>query len=105
MKTLDRGYEAIPWRSIGVRRAVSGRPVLELTCAAAALARRHGIAELSVRSHTGARLRRQWHWRRRGTMTESVNAQIRCPLSGCSASGRRRLAHRSDGPLVMVEPE
>ncbi len=55
MKALDRGNEAISWRSIGVRRAASGRPMLELTGAAAALARRHGVGELSVSlTHEGS---------------------------------------------------
>jgi holo-[acyl-carrier protein] synthase len=48
MKALDRGDQAIPWRSIGVRRTASGRPLLELSGAAAELARRRGITELSV---------------------------------------------------------
>jgi holo-[acyl-carrier protein] synthase len=55
IKALDSGNEAVSWRSIGVRRAVSGRPMLELTGAAAELARRHGIGDLSVSlAHEGS---------------------------------------------------
>ena len=55
MKALDRSNEAISWRSIGVRLAASGRPMLELTGAAAELARCHGIRELSVSlTHDGS---------------------------------------------------
>jgi holo-[acyl-carrier protein] synthase len=55
MKALDCGNEAIPWRSIGVHRSASGRLLLELTGAAAELARRLGIEELSVSlTHEGS---------------------------------------------------
>lgn len=54
MKVLDRGEEALPWTSIGVRRDPSGRPTLELTGAAAELAARRGLSrfELSL-THEG----------------------------------------------------
>jgi holo-[acyl-carrier protein] synthase len=48
MKALGRADEGIPWRSIGVERGASGRPSLKLTGAAADLARRRGVRELSV---------------------------------------------------------
>jgi holo-[acyl-carrier protein] synthase len=55
MKALDCGNAAIPWRSIGVQRAASGRFMLELTGGAAELARRHGIGELSLSlTHEGS---------------------------------------------------
>jgi holo-[acyl-carrier protein] synthase len=48
LKALRREDEAIPWTSIGVCTDGAGRPTLELTGAAAALARRRGVAALSV---------------------------------------------------------
>ena len=57
-KTLDRGNEAIAWRSIGVRRAVSGRPVLELTGAARAWREAMGSRSCRFASYTTSRRRR-----------------------------------------------
>lgn len=55
LKALECGNEAISWRSIGVHRSASGRLVLELTGAAAELALRLGIQELSVSlTHKGS---------------------------------------------------
>jgi len=48
LKALRREDEAIPWTSIGVCTDGAGRPTLELIGPAAALARRRGVAELSV---------------------------------------------------------
>jgi len=48
MKALRRDDEAIPWTSIGVRLDGAGRPSLELTGAAAALARRRAAGDLAV---------------------------------------------------------
>jgi holo-[acyl-carrier protein] synthase len=48
MKALRREDEPIPWTSIGVCTDGAGRPTLELTGAAAALARRRGVTGLSV---------------------------------------------------------
>lgn len=47
----------------------------------AGLARGHGIAELSVRFIHDVSSAARWSWRRRGTMTDSVNTQIRRVLS------------------------
>lgn len=54
LKVLRAGDEAIPWQAIGVSRDHAGRPAVELTGAARALARKRGIAtlELSV-THSG----------------------------------------------------
>jgi holo-[acyl-carrier protein] synthase len=48
LKALRREDESIPWTSIGVCSDRAGRPSLELSGPAAALARRRGVAELSV---------------------------------------------------------
>jgi holo-[acyl-carrier protein] synthase len=48
MKALDRGDEALPWTSIAVHRDRSGRPTLELTGAAAALAASRGLTRFEV---------------------------------------------------------
>lgn len=48
MKALRREDEPIPWTSIGVCADGAGRPSLELTGPAGALARRRGVSELSV---------------------------------------------------------
>ena len=48
MKALDRGDEALPWRSIAVARSRSGSPRIELTGVAAELAQRRGVSALSV---------------------------------------------------------
>ena len=48
MKALQRDDEPIPWTSIGVCTDGAGRPTLELTGAAAALARRRGATGLAV---------------------------------------------------------
>jgi len=48
MKVLRAGDEALPWRSIGVRRDRLGSPSLELSGAAARLAQERGIEDLDV---------------------------------------------------------
>jgi len=48
MKALGRDDEPIPWTSIGVSSDEAGRPSIELTGLAAALARRRGVEELAV---------------------------------------------------------
>lgn len=48
MKVLRAGDEALPWRSIGVRRDRFGGPLIELTGAAAELADRRGIDDFEV---------------------------------------------------------
>jgi holo-[acyl-carrier protein] synthase len=48
MKALGRADEGISWRSIAVERGATGSPSLKLTGAAADLARRRGVRELSV---------------------------------------------------------
>ena len=48
MTALRRDDEPIPWTSIGVCADGAGRPSLELSGPAAALARRRGVSELSV---------------------------------------------------------
>jgi holo-[acyl-carrier protein] synthase len=48
LKALRREDEPIPWTSIGVCSDGAGRPSLELTGPAAALARHRGVAGLSV---------------------------------------------------------
>jgi holo-[acyl-carrier protein] synthase len=48
LKVLRVDDEAVPWRSIGVCTDRFGRPSLELTGAAAELARRRGVAQLDV---------------------------------------------------------
>jgi holo-[acyl-carrier protein] synthase len=48
MKALGLKDEAVPWRSIGVHIDGKGRPSLELSGAAAELARRGGIRRLSL---------------------------------------------------------
>lgn|ERR1022692_1319231 len=48
MKALGRDNEALDWRSIGVHLDACGRPSLQLTGAAAELAQRRGVTELSV---------------------------------------------------------
>jgi holo-[acyl-carrier protein] synthase len=48
LKVLRAGDEAVPWRSIGVRADRFGRPSLELTGAAGALAARRGVEALDV---------------------------------------------------------
>ena len=47
-KVLRVDDEAIPWRAIGVRTDGAGRPTIELTGAAAALAKRCGVEPLGV---------------------------------------------------------
>jgi holo-[acyl-carrier protein] synthase len=54
LKVLRPGDEAVPWRSIEVRREPSGWVELELTGAAAALALDAGVSELALSiSHEG----------------------------------------------------
>ena len=48
MKALSRTDQPIPWRSIGLRMGHGSQPSLELTGAAAALARQRGVTQLSV---------------------------------------------------------
>jgi holo-[acyl-carrier protein] synthase len=48
MKALGRRDEPLPWRSIGVSRDAGGRPSLELSGEAAALARRRGVETLHL---------------------------------------------------------
>jgi len=48
LKVLRAGDEAVPWRTIGVRTDRAGRPRIELTGAAEALAGRRGIESLDV---------------------------------------------------------
>lgn len=48
MKALGRQDEPLSWRSIGVALDARGRPCLELTGDAAALARRRGILHLHL---------------------------------------------------------
>lgn len=48
LKVLRVEDEAIPWRAIGVRSDRAGRPSIELTGAAEALARERGVAALEV---------------------------------------------------------
>jgi holo-[acyl-carrier protein] synthase len=48
MKALRGTDEALPWRDIAVHRDADGRPTLQLSGAAAALAQRSGIQSLSV---------------------------------------------------------
>jgi holo-[acyl-carrier protein] synthase len=48
MKALGRTDEPLPWRSIGVRNDADGRPSLVLSGQAAALAKRRGVADMSV---------------------------------------------------------
>jgi holo-[acyl-carrier protein] synthase len=48
MKVLRTGDEPLPWRSIGVHRTADGGLAIELDGAAAALAERRGLGELSV---------------------------------------------------------
>jgi holo-[acyl-carrier protein] synthase len=54
MKILDTQESVPPWRSIEVRRTLSGSPEIMLHGEAADLARRQGIQEISVSlSHAG----------------------------------------------------
>ena len=54
LKVLRVEDEGIPWRAIGVRKDGSGRPGIELTGAAEALAEQRGVGELEVSiSHSG----------------------------------------------------
>jgi holo-[acyl-carrier protein] synthase len=48
MKALGRTDEPLPWHSIGVRSDADGRPSLELTGPAAALAAERGVVDLAV---------------------------------------------------------
>lgn len=48
MKALGRRDEPLSWRSIGVVLDAAARPSLQLTGAAAALARRQGVRRLEV---------------------------------------------------------
>jgi holo-[acyl-carrier protein] synthase len=48
LKVLRVEDEGIPWRAIGVRSDHGGRPSIELTGAAEALARERGVAALDV---------------------------------------------------------
>jgi holo-[acyl-carrier protein] synthase len=48
MKALRRRDEPLPWRSIGVVRDATGRPRLELSGAAAALAGRRHVRRLDL---------------------------------------------------------
>jgi holo-[acyl-carrier protein] synthase len=48
MKALGRTDEPIPWCAIGVRTDASGTPTLELTGAAAELARQRGVTGLNL---------------------------------------------------------
>jgi holo-[acyl-carrier protein] synthase len=48
MKLLQSGDEPLPWRSIGVHAGPDGELSIELSGAAAALATRRGLGELSV---------------------------------------------------------
>ncbi len=48
LKVLRDGDEALPWHQIGVRSDRFGRPSMELSGAAAALARRRGVEALEV---------------------------------------------------------
>jgi holo-[acyl-carrier protein] synthase len=48
LKVLRDGDEPIPWNTIAVRRDSAGRPSIELTGAAAELARRRGITPVDV---------------------------------------------------------
>jgi holo-[acyl-carrier protein] synthase len=48
MKALERGDEPLPWRSIAVRQDPTGAPSLELSGAAAALARLRGVTSLAL---------------------------------------------------------
>jgi holo-[acyl-carrier protein] synthase len=48
LKVLRVEDEAIPWRAIGVRSDRGGRPAIELTGAAQALAHERGVAALEL---------------------------------------------------------
>lgn len=48
MKALGRRDEGIGWRSIAVHRAATGQPTIELSGAAAELARAKGVTGLAV---------------------------------------------------------
>jgi holo-[acyl-carrier protein] synthase len=48
MKALGRGDEGIGWRSIAVHRTATGQPTIELSGAAAELARARGVTGLAV---------------------------------------------------------
>jgi holo-[acyl-carrier protein] synthase len=48
MKALGRGDEGIGWRSIAVHRAANGQPTIELSGAAAELARARGVTVLAL---------------------------------------------------------
>jgi holo-[acyl-carrier protein] synthase len=48
MKVLRVGDEPLPWKSIGVHSVPDGGLTIELSGAAAALAQRRGLGELSV---------------------------------------------------------
>jgi holo-[acyl-carrier protein] synthase len=48
MKALGRSDEGIGWRCIAVHRAVHGQPTIELSGAAAELARSRGVTGLAV---------------------------------------------------------
>jgi len=48
LKVLRIEDEGIPWRAIGVRRDHAGRPCIELTGAAEALAQERGVAALDL---------------------------------------------------------
>jgi holo-[acyl-carrier protein] synthase len=48
MKALGRGDEGFGWRSIAVARGVDGQPSIELSGAAADLARRRGLKSIAV---------------------------------------------------------
>jgi holo-[acyl-carrier protein] synthase len=55
MKALGRGDEPLPWQSIGVRRDAEGRPSLELSGAAAALAHERSVSAMSLSlTHEGS---------------------------------------------------
>jgi holo-[acyl-carrier protein] synthase len=48
LKVLRAGDEAVPWQTVGVLTDRFGRPSIELTGAAAELARRRGVEALDV---------------------------------------------------------
>jgi holo-[acyl-carrier protein] synthase len=48
LKVLRAGDEAVPWQTVGVLADRFGRPSIELTGAAAELARRRGVEALDV---------------------------------------------------------
>ena len=95
MKALSRTDEAIPWRSIEVRRDAHGAPSLELSGVARESAARHNIGAFALSlTHEGP-LAAAVVWRAGWTTNERDDTQrsARCSRPR-PAAGRHRLARR-----------